>query len=323
MQLEHIVVATDETDAGRSAARMGLDLAHRAAARLTFLTVIPAEPAPALVGSGAGSGGGAARRNELVITACDRLAAWLESELVREPSVPTPDIGAAFGIPGIEICRFAEDRRADLLVLGRKPRTRAARLLLGDTADAVARGCHLVAFPEMVLLGDTADAVARRSLVPSLYVPPGTGPIRRMLVALDGSERGMIVFRRACLIAAAIGATLAIVTVEPSYASEPESLAEALPTTRSQALIDRVAAQAAADKLACLDHHAGNGATPGLVAIRRGDVVAQVLAAVEATGADVLAVGYHRGGPPGSIEGGSIARRLAHQAPCAFLAVPL
>jgi len=301
MQLEHIVVATDETDAGRSAARMGLDLARRAAARLTFLTVIPAEPTPALVGSGAGSGGGAARRNELVITACDRLAAWLEAELVREPSVPTPDIGAAFGIPGIEICRFAEDRRADLLVLGRKPRTRAARLLLGDTADAV----------------------ARRSLVPSLYVPPGTGPIRRMLVALDGSERGMIVFRRACLVAAAIGATLTIVTVEPSYANEPESLAEALPTTRSQSLMARVAAQAAADKLACLDRHAGNGATPGLVAIRRGDVVAQVLAAVEATGADVLAVGYHRGGPPGSIEGGSIARRLAHQAPCAFLAVPL
>jgi len=301
MQLEHIVVATDETDAGRSAARMGLDLARRAAARLTFLTVIPAEPTPALVGSGAGSGGGAARRNELVITACDRLAAWLEAELVREPSVPTPGIGAAFGIPGIEICRFAEDRRADLLVLGRKPRTRAARLLLGDTADAV----------------------ARRSLVPSLYVPPGTGPIRRMLVALDGSERGMIVFRRACLVAAAIGATLTIVTVEPSYANEPESLAEALPTTRSQSLMARVAAQAAADKLACLDRHAGNGATPGLVAIRRGDVVAQVLAAVEATGADVLAVGYHRGGPPGSIEGGSIARRLAHQAPCAFFAVPL
>ena len=154
---------------------MGLDLARRAAARLTFLTVIPAEPTPALVGAGAGASTGAPRRNELVITACDRLAAWLESELVKEPSIPTPDIGAAFGIPGIEICRFAEDRRADLLILGRKPRTRAARLLLGDTADAV----------------------ARRSLVPSLYVPPGTGPIRRVLVALDGSERGMIVFRRA------------------------------------------------------------------------------------------------------------------------------
>jgi nucleotide-binding universal stress UspA family protein len=299
MQLEHIVVATDETDAGRSAARMGLDLAHRAAARLTFLTVIPAEPAPALVGAAAGSG--AARRNELVITACDRLAAWLESELVKEPAVPTPDIGAAFGIPGIEICRFAEDRRADLLILGRKPRTRAARLLLGDTADAV----------------------ARRSLVPSLYVPPGAGPIRRMLVALDGSERGMIVFRRACLVAAAIGATLGIVTVEPAYANEPESLATALPTTRSQTLMDRVTAQAAADQLACLDGSAGNGTGAGLVTIRRGDVVAQVLAAIETSGADVLAVGYHRGGPPGSLEGGSIARRLAHQAPCAFLAVPL
>ena len=301
MQLEHIVVATDETDAGRSAARMGLDLAHRAGARLTFLTVIPAEPTPALVGTGAAGGAGAARRNELVITACDRLAAWLESELVREPSIPTPDIGAAFGIPGIEICRFAEDRRADLLILGRKPRTRAARLLLGDTADAV----------------------ARRTLVPSLYVPPGTGPIRRMVVALDGSDRGMVVFRRACLVAAAIGATLSIVTVEPAYANEPESLAQALPTARSQALMDRVAAQADADQLACLDRQTGNGAAPGLVAVRRGDVVAEVLAAVDAAGADVLAVGYHRGGPPGSIEGGSIARRLAHQAPCAFLAVPL
>jgi gamma-glutamyltranspeptidase len=116
---------------------------------------------------------------------------------------------------------------------------------------------------------------------------------------------------------------LAIVTVEPSYANEPKALAEALPTARSQALMDRVAAQADADQLACLDRPSGNGAAPGLVAIRRGDVVAQVLAAVEAAGADVLAVGYHRGGPPGSIEGGSIARRLAHQAPCAFLAVPL
>jgi nucleotide-binding universal stress UspA family protein len=299
MLLEHIVVATDETDAGRSAARMGLDLAHRAGARITFLTVIPAEPAPALVGAGPGARGTDLRRKELVGTACDRLAAWLESELADAPQVASPGIGAAFGIPGIEICRFAEAGQADLLVLGRKPRTRAARLLLGDTADAV----------------------ARRSLVPSLYVPPGTRAIRRMLVALDGTERGMIVFRRACLIAAAIGATLGIVTVEPAYANEPDGLAEALPTARSQALMDRVAAQAAADQLACLER--GTNGASGLVAVRRGDIVAQVLAAADTMGADVLAVGYHRGGPPGSIEGGSVARRLAHQAPCAFLAVPL
>lgn len=301
MQLEHIVVATDETDAGRSAARMGIDLAQRAGARLTFMTVIPAEPEPALVGSGGAGGAGAARRAHIVTTACDRLAAWLASELGKAPGVESPAIGAAFGIPGIEICRFAEDRRADLLILGRKPRTRAARLLLGDTADAV----------------------ARRSLVPSLYVPPGTGPIRRMLAALDGTERGMIVFRHACLIAAAIGASLSIVTVEPAYPNEPDGLAEALPTARSRALVDRVTAQARADALACLEHGGRNGKRPGLIAIRRGDAVTQVLAAVEAADIDVLAVGYHRGGPPGSIEGGSIARRLAHQAPCAFLAVPL
>jgi nucleotide-binding universal stress UspA family protein len=44
---------------------------------------------------------------------------------------------------------------------------------------------------------------------------------------------------------------------------------------------------------------------------------------VQETGADVLAIGYHRGGPPGVLEAGSTARRLAHVAPCAVLTLPL
>ena len=56
---------------------------------------------------------------------------------------------SAYGLPGIEIGRFAEHVRADLLVLGRKQRSRGQRLLLGDTADAV----------------------ARRSRIPCLFVP--------------------------------------------------------------------------------------------------------------------------------------------------------
>jgi nucleotide-binding universal stress UspA family protein len=57
--------------------------------------------------------------------------------------------------------------------------------------------------------------------------------------------------------------------------------------------------------------------------VRRGDVVKGVLAELQETGSDVLVIGYHRGGPPGVLEAGSIARRLAHVAPCAVLTVPL
>ena len=282
MKLEHIVVASDETDAGRSAARTGLDLAARCGARLTFMTVVPAEP-------------------ELVSTAGARLSRWVHTEVAAAAPVSSPAIGIAVGVPGIEICRFAEDQGADLLVLGRKPRTRAARLLLGDTADAV----------------------ARRSLVPSLYVHPHAAPIRRIVVALDATERGMIVFRHACLFASAVGAQLGIVTVEPAYSNEPDDLAASLPTARSQALIDRVTALADADRLDCLERGRWNGHGEKLVTVRRGDVVRAVLDEVAAADADLLAVGYRRGGPPGGVEGGSVARRLAHLAPCAFLAVPL
>jgi nucleotide-binding universal stress UspA family protein len=54
-----------------------------------------------------------------------------------------------------------------------------------------------------------------------------------------------------------------------------------------------------------------------------GPIVEQVLASVEASHPDLLAVGFHRGGPPGVIEAGSAARHLAHGAPCAVLTVPL
>jgi nucleotide-binding universal stress UspA family protein len=57
--------------------------------------------------------------------------------------------------------------------------------------------------------------------------------------------------------------------------------------------------------------------------VRRGDPAEQILAAVEERIPDVLVIGCHRGGPPGILEAGSTARRLAHTAPCAVLTIPL
>ena len=156
-----------------------------------------------------------------------------------------------------------------------------------------------------MLLGDTADAVARRSRVPCLFVPLEAQPIRRVLVALDGTERGLRVLDSGSRFAASIGAEARAMTVEPAPAGEPRRLARALPLARSVHLQTQVRRRGL------------------LLDIRRGAIVPQVLAAVEDSHADALVVGYHRGGPAGVIEAGSTARQLAHAARCAVLTIPL
>ncbi|HEX3234001.1 MAG TPA: universal stress protein, partial [Gemmatimonadales bacterium] len=152
MLIRHIVAATDESDAGRQAVRTALELAARTGARVTALRVLPFE--------GTGSG-----------PALERLQQWVESDLPPLDPLPPISYAVAYGMPGIEIARFAEQAHADLLVLGRKPRSQRTRLLLGDTADAV----------------------GRRSRLPCLFVPPQGGRPERVMVAVDGSERGMVV----------------------------------------------------------------------------------------------------------------------------------
>jgi nucleotide-binding universal stress UspA family protein len=59
------------------------------------------------------------------------------------------------------------------------------------------------------------------------------------------------------------------------------------------------------------------------ISIRRGEIVREILLTVGELEADLLVIGYHRGGPPGVLEAGSTARHLAHTAPCAVLTIPL
>jgi hypothetical protein len=106
-------------------------------------------------------------------------------------------------------------------------------------------------------------------------------------------------------IAEALTARLELVTVEPAAADEPPELTRSLPTARTVNL-----------------RHMLNGEGAALL-VRRGDVVAEILGEVHATEAEVLAVGYHRGGPPAVVDVGSVARRLTHAAPCAVLTIPL
>jgi nucleotide-binding universal stress UspA family protein len=289
VNLNHILAAADESDAGRQAVRSAIDLAGRASARVTIMRAVPVGAMTVAAGTIGGCGLAGGEREGAAI---QDLQQWIKSELRAQREAPPVEVAIAAGIPGIEICRLAERREADLLVLGRKQRSQSKRLLLGDTADAV----------------------VRRSRIACLFVPPNSDPLNRLLVALDGSERGMVVLKEASGLARSAGASLRVVTVEDGPDDEPTELASALPMARSVRL------QAQVERL--LSREVVAGAVPGLE-VRRGAVAEQILAAVRESGSDVLDIGYHRGGMPGVIEAGSTARHLAHTAPCAVLTIPL
>lgn len=286
MQLNHIVVAVDDSGVGRHALAEGVALAALSRARVTAVTAIAARPLAAP--SAAMSAARDARENMLPPALAD-LEARVRAVVPADSGVSvTSDV--TYGIPGIEICHFAELQNADLLVLGRKRRSHAERLLIGDTADAV----------------------ARRSRVPCLFVPgdaPVGGPL---LVAVDGGPRAARVVRAAYDLATQLGWPLRLLTVEPGTEQEPDDLGELLAADRRERLsaIFRAAVPEAPVGAAEL-------------VVRHGDVVSRVLEAAEGGGAGVLVVGYRRGGPPGVAELGSVARRLAHGAACPVLTIPL
>ena len=265
MHLTHIVAATDESEAGRQAVWTAREVAAQAGARVTVLRVLPLG-------------------DRDTPSALEQLERWVTSDLPTLDPRPPMAYALAYGLPGIEIARFAEQAHADLLVLGRKPRSRIVRLLLGDTADAV----------------------ARRSRLPCLFVPARGTPTQRLLVAVEGSERGSMVLRAADDFARQVGAELRLLTVESVHAGEPADLAAATPLARSTQIRSKVRET--------LGHE---------LEVRRGEPAEQILAAVDEGEPDVLVLGCHRGGPAGVIETGSTARHVIHAAPCAVLTVPL
>jgi nucleotide-binding universal stress UspA family protein len=285
MNLQHILAAADESEAGRQAVRSAIDVAARAHARVTVVRALPVGAMAVAAGT---TGGYDFAGAEIESPAIEGLRQWIGSDLRAHCEPPLVELSIVSGVPGIEIGRLAARREADLLVLGRKQRSQLVR----------------------VLLGDTADLVARQSRIPCLFVPANTGPLRQVLVAVDGSEPGMLVLTEACSFAKAVGATLRALTVEVDQADQPSASTAA----RKQRLDSQVGAVLSRQGMAA--------AAPS-VEVRRGAIVQQILATVDASGPDVLAIGYHRGGLPGVIEAGSTARHLTHAAPCAVLTIPL
>jgi len=279
MEFRTIVAALDDSEVGRRAAVTAASLAAQVGARLTILTVLPpqgtAPPVPE----------------------------WLMRQAQRiGPGVDTHP-AAVVGLPGVEIARFAEEHRADLIVIGRSRRSPTERLLVGDIADAV----------------------ARRSSVPCLFVPQELPGITRILAAVDGTERGFGVLVAAVDFAQAVEGRLRVLTVEPQRPDdEPPGLPH-LPDGRSARLSQAVDRLRVDQPLPWANWEPQPGSERGARAlvVRQGSPADEILAEVAAANPDVLAFGFRRGGPPGMLEGKSVGRRLAHACPCATLTIPL
>jgi len=187
------------------------------------------------------------------------------------------------GIPGIEISRYAEEHGSDLIVLCREP---------GEESRPPG-------------LGSTWEAVVRRADLPCMVVPANQDRLARMLVALDGSERGMAALRLAIKYRRLSGDGISAIHVEPEdpsgrdFASVPSARALHLRQTLAEGALRR---------------------HPIPLIERRGEPVAQVLSGLSAAGGDLLVIGVRRGG---AAESTGTGRRLLVAAPCAVLTVPL
>lgn len=275
MNLRRIVAAVDDSPEGRNAGALAVRLAARS--RSTPLLLSVGMP--------------------------DEVAVPMEEDFptgALPPSGPLhPMEGAPAtevrhvirrGIPSVEIARFAEEEHADLLVLGRKHRTSQERRVKGDTADAA----------------------TRRSHIPCLLAPAGTRDIRSAVVALDGTDRGFLVYREARDFAKALRLDLRPLTVERTWPGEPEHANGVLDarTVRLMKLLRETDSPRARWR-------------PEPLEVVRGLPVYEIGRALDQTGADLLIVGYHRGGPAGVLDGTSVARRLVHGVSSAVLTIPL
>jgi nucleotide-binding universal stress UspA family protein len=283
MLLRHILAAADDSEEGRAAIMAAAHLGQRSGARVTVLTVAQL-----------------LRADGVVARLLEGLQETVEGQLAALPEPrPVIDLAVELGLPGIEIGRFAETNGADLIVVGRKQRTSMQRLLIGDTSDAV----------------------ARRSRVPCLFVRGGDHQYGRLLLGLDGTERGLAVLPVAMDFARDAHARLRVITVEPEY--DNERGAPWLQTGRSQRLAEAIDNLRNRSGFSPETWDTVLGSADEALVVHRGRVVDEILREVRTSGTDVLVLGCHRGGPAGMIEAGSVTRRLLHEASCSVLTVPL
>jgi nucleotide-binding universal stress UspA family protein len=136
--------------------------------------------------------------------------------------------------------------------------------------------------------------------------------MRRLLIALDGTDRGLAVLRAGVQLAEAARLEASVVTVDPTRPDEVPIV-----SARSERLAAKV------DAYLRRGDGASGGTLTSVVHTRQGDIVREIMEEVAQTEADILVTGFHPGGPLLEVEEGSVSRTLVHTVPCAVMTVPV
>jgi nucleotide-binding universal stress UspA family protein len=203
---------------------------------------------------------------------------------------PAAAVQVVEGEPREEIRRVAEERRADLLVVGARGLGRFAGALLGSVSAALAREA-----PCAVLVAKSRPR-----------------PITTTIVAVDGSEDARAGVRLVARLAWSRPVRVCLLGV----LERPRSL-------RGRARLDALLAEERLARKAEIEGVLGEAAArfdPGVVMVetvcREGRPAEEILAAARAQGAELVVVGARGGGPRGL---GSVAETVVRHAGCPVL----
>lgn len=271
-RFQTIVLATDGSEYSAAAEAAALEMARRCGARLLVTRVVLTNPEyEALVPDRVQEAEKEAQKH------IDKLVGQAKSEGVQAETILRQGTD-----PYHEIVRVANEKHADVIVIGRRTRSDLARLMVGDSTAKV--------------IGLATCSV--------LVVPRGTRmPQNGILVATDGSRLGDAAAHSAVRLVGKCALPLTVITVLAPD-SDPDTRSE------SEAAVERVK-QAAAKEQIEIDAMLEEG--------RRPDEV--IIDTAKRKNADMIVVGSHGRTGLGRLLMGSVSERVIGKATCPVLVV--
>ncbi|MDH3752512.1 MAG: universal stress protein [Acidimicrobiia bacterium] len=227
----------------------------------------------------------------------ERLVLERRSRLAEDWIRPALEIGASVrtrvhgGDPREVVLELAEAEDASVLVLGRTGRSGG---------------------PGFLHLGSVVEHVAHHTRQPLAVIPEtASGPIRRIILGVDGSPESLHAVTWCAEIARAVEATVVAVTVdEPSYewapASSPKNWRRDVEHGIDQLVAPLAAAGTAVTSLAQRNRHPADG----------------LLDAASERGGDLLVIGTRGAGGFTGLRAGGVAMKVLHRASLPLVLVP-
>jgi universal stress protein A len=295
--IRKILATTDFSDESRVGVRYALALAEKLNATVALLHVIESPPRM----SGVESVVLARKDPEVIALAREKLATLAKSEGKGDGAVTS---SVRTGKPFHEITTDARERAADLIVIATHGYTGAKRVLLGSTAEQVARHapCPVLTVPTRT----TPKRTGKRS--------PFT--VKKILVPIDFSNISKDALPWATFLAARFGAELVLLHIVEKFPIDYLLGRELINET-----IVPLVKQAEAD----LGRLAGSlSQSTGVnisAVVRAGKPFEEIYHAAEALGADLIALTTHGYTGLKHVWLGSTAERVVRHAHCPVLVV--